>query len=82
MAWVGPDLLKCDSTVLTDWKIVCLNVLEDSSYHKKWELAPTSICVCDALDRTAAHVILKCLLHRAPKDSMDCWSWMTRQDAG
>ena len=48
----------------------------------KWGLAPTSMCECGALDQTASHSILKCPLHRAPDDIMDCWSWMMRLDAG
>ena len=37
-----------------------------SSMHK-WGLAPTSNCECGALEQTAAHIILDCSLHRAPK---------------
>ena len=33
----------------------------------KWILAFTSICECGILDQTAAHVILECPLHRAPR---------------
>ena len=52
-----------------------------SSMHK-WGLAPTSSCDCGALDQTAAHIILDCPLHRAPKglrrlalldDDTRCW---------
>ena len=52
-----------------------------SSMHK-WGLAPTSICECGALNQTAAHVILECPLHRAPRgyhglrildDDTRCW---------
>ena len=48
----------------------------------KWGLAPISICKCGALDQIAANVILECPLHRASEDAMECWSWMTRLDAG
>ena len=36
-----------------------------SSMHK-WGLALTSISECGALDQTAFHLILECLLHRDP----------------
>ena len=35
--------------------------------HVHWELVPTSICGCGALDQIASHVIPKCHLRRAPK---------------
>ena len=37
------------------------------SSMQKWELMPTSICECGALDQTAAQVILKCPLHCVPR---------------
>ena len=33
----------------------------------KWGLALTSTCVGGAINQTAAHVILECPLHRAPR---------------
>ena len=52
------------------------------SFTHEWGLAPTSICECGALDQTVAHLILECPLHRAPIGYLDCWSRMTRLNAG
>ena len=48
----------------------------------KWGLAPTVISECTALNQTASHLVLKCPLHHAPEDIMDCWPWIPRLDAG
>ena len=71
--------------------LVRLNLLRtgvrrfQSSTHK-WRLAPSSICVCGALDETTAHVILECLLYRAARgyhgmlvlnDRTRCWLYIT-----